>query len=120
MDIVIGAGISGLAYSLFSPNETLILEASSEIGGYCKTTKRNGYVWDYSGHFFHFNDKEIESLITRNLSQQSYAIDRCEIEKSDCSLAVNEKEYYNWGFIWNKIFRHDYIEFERKLFPCLL
>lgn len=67
MDIVIGAGISGLAYSLFSPNETLILEASSEIGGYCKTTKRNGYVWDYSGHFFHFNDKEIESLITRNL-----------------------------------------------------
>ncbi len=67
MDIVIGAGISGLAYSLFSPNETLILEASSEIGGYCKTTKRNGYVWDYSGHFFHFNDKKIESLITRNL-----------------------------------------------------
>lgn len=67
MDIVIGAGITGLTYSLFSPNETLILEASSEIGGYCKTTKRNGYVWDYSGHFFHFNDKEIESLITRNL-----------------------------------------------------
>lgn len=71
MDIVIGAGVSGLAYALFSPSETLILEATSEIGGYCKTTKRNGYVWDYSGHFFHFNDKDIETIITQNLPQNA-------------------------------------------------
>lgn len=71
MDVVIGAGITGLAYSLFSPRETLVLEATSDIGGYCKTTKRNGYVWDYSGHFFHFNDKDIEAIITQNLPQNA-------------------------------------------------
>ncbi len=67
MDIIIGGGVTGLSYALFTSNKSLILEAEPEIGGYCKTTKRNGYVWDYSGHFFHFNDKDIESIITRSL-----------------------------------------------------
>ena len=31
-----------------------------EIGGYCKTVKKDGFVWDYSGHFFHFKHPEIE------------------------------------------------------------
>ena len=53
MDIVIGAGVSGLSYSNFTKNDYLILEGDSEIGGYCKSIKQDGFVWDYSGHFFH-------------------------------------------------------------------
>lgn len=71
MDIVIGAGVTGIAYAYFSKNDTLILEAESNIGGYCRTTKRNGYIWDFSGHFFHFKDPDIAEIVTRNISKNS-------------------------------------------------
>jgi len=68
MDIIIGAGISGLSYAAFCGHKDyLILEQSDRIGGYCKTTERNGYVWDYSGHFFHFKDKEIEQFVAQGI-----------------------------------------------------
>lgn len=63
MDIIIGAGATGLAYAAMSGRECLILEADSEIGGYCKTVKQDGFVWDYSGHFFHFVDKNLKDFI---------------------------------------------------------
>ena len=68
MDIIIGAGISGLSYAAFCGHKDyLIVEQSDKIGGYCKTTERNGYVWDYSGHFFHFKDKEIEQFVAQRI-----------------------------------------------------
>ena len=64
MDVIIGAGITGLCYAMFSNNPNyIILEKEPEIGGYCRTIKRNGFVWDYSGHFFHFRDSYIRDLI---------------------------------------------------------
>lgn len=57
MDVIIGADITGLSYTMFAGNmDYRILENDNSIGGYCRTTKRNGFVWDYSGHFFHFQD----------------------------------------------------------------
>lgn len=67
MDIIIGAGATGLAYAAFTKNQYLILEADKEIGGYCKTVKKDGFVWDYSGHFFHFRQPEMEKLICENI-----------------------------------------------------
>jgi len=61
MDIIIGAGVTGLSYASFTKNDYLILEGTSEIGGYCKTIKQDGFTWDYSGHFFHFKNKESKS-----------------------------------------------------------
>ena len=64
MDLIIGAGITGLSYALFRKNhDYIIFEKEKTIGGYCRTTKRNGYVWDYSGHFFHFRDPDIKKVI---------------------------------------------------------
>lgn len=68
MDIIIGAGITGLSYAMFiGHKDYLILEKENEIGGYCRTTKRNGYVWDYSGHFFHFQDSKIKDIILEGM-----------------------------------------------------
>jgi len=59
--LVVGAGVSGLAFANFvDSDDYLIVEADTEIGGYCKTVKKDGFVWDYSGHFFHFKHKELE------------------------------------------------------------
>ena len=68
MDLIIGAGITGLCYAMFSGHQDyLILEKDKEIGGYCRTTKRNGFVWDYSGHFFHFQDPAIKEIILEGM-----------------------------------------------------
>ena len=71
MDLIIGAGISGISYVNFIKNDYLLIEKENEPGGYCRTIKRNGYVWDYSGHFFHFQHPNIEEFVCQNLSPSS-------------------------------------------------
>lgn len=71
MDIIIGAGISGLSYALFTKNDYLIIEQSDSIGGYCKTIYQDGFVWDYSGHFFHFQDQEIKDMVYRKIRPEN-------------------------------------------------
>jgi protoporphyrinogen oxidase len=71
MDIIIGSGVSGLSYAMFNSNDYIILEKDNLPGGYCKTTKRNGYVWDYSGHFFHFKDKKFKDIICNDISEDA-------------------------------------------------
>lgn len=70
MDIIIGAGVTGLSFALFDKsNKRLIIEKDAEIGGYCKTICKDGFVWDYSGHFFHFQNPEIKELVYRGLNK---------------------------------------------------
>ena len=62
--VIVGAGVTGLAFANFiEDDDVLILERDTEIGGYCKTVKQDGFVWDYSGHFFHFRDPAIERYL---------------------------------------------------------
>ncbi len=72
--LVVGAGITGLAtataLSERNDDDYLVLEADSEIGGYCKTVKKEGFVWDYSGHFFHFKHPEIEAWLRARMPGQ--------------------------------------------------
>ena len=56
--LMIGAGISNLTFANYAKDNYLIVEKESTVGGYCRTISRNGYVWDYAGHFFHFKTEE--------------------------------------------------------------
>jgi protoporphyrinogen oxidase len=78
--LVIGAGVSGLSFANWMRAEAsarqrpapemLVLEADSEPGGYCKTVVQDGFVWDYSGHFFHFTDPGIEAWLRARMPGQ--------------------------------------------------
>jgi protoporphyrinogen oxidase len=72
--LVVGAGITGLAtaaaLSARGIDDYVVLEASSEIGGWCKTVRKDGFVWDYSGHFFHFKHPEIEQWLRERMPGQ--------------------------------------------------
>jgi protoporphyrinogen oxidase len=72
--LVVGAGITGLATAAAlgerGDDDYLVLEADAEIGGYCKTVKKAGFVWDYSGHFFHFKRPEIEAWLRARMAGQ--------------------------------------------------
>lgn len=66
--LVIGAGISGLSFvNWLDDPQWLVLESDAEIGGYCKTVSKDGFVWDYSGHFFHFKHKDIEQYLIERM-----------------------------------------------------
>jgi len=70
--LIVGAGISGLATAAFlRDSDYLVIEAASEIGGYCKTVKRDGFTWDYSGHFFHFKHADIEAWLRERMPGQT-------------------------------------------------
>ncbi len=69
--LIVGAGVSGLATAAFlRDQDKLVLEADREIGGYCKTVQKEGFVWDYSGHFFHFRHPDIEAWLRERMTGQ--------------------------------------------------
>lgn len=69
--LIIGGGITGLSAASFLPHsDYLVLEKDSIPGGYCKTTVRGEYTWDYSGHFFHFNNPEIKDYVLANMESE--------------------------------------------------
>lgn len=69
--LIVGAGVSGLATAAaLTDDDYLVLEASDSIGGYCKTIVRDGFTWDYSGHFFHFKHREIETWLRERMPGQ--------------------------------------------------
>jgi len=86
--LIIGAGMSGLATAAFlRDSDYLVLERDAEIGGYCKTVKQDGFVWDYSGHFFHFKQPEIASYLHARMPAQRL-------------LEVNKRSFIHYGEQW--------------------
>ncbi len=69
MDLIIGGGVTGLSYAAFTDNEYLVIEAEKEVGGYCRTIKQDGFIWDYSGHFFHFRDEKLKQFVFDNMAK---------------------------------------------------
>jgi protoporphyrinogen oxidase len=76
--LIVGAGVTGLAtaaaLSERGDADYLVLEADREIGGWCKTVKKEGFVWDYSGHFFHFKHPEIEQWLRDRMPGQQIRV----------------------------------------------
>jgi protoporphyrinogen oxidase len=78
--VVVGAGVSGLGFGNAiraesarrgRPPSVLVLEKEQEPGGYCRTIEQAGFVWDYSGHFFHFRRPEIEAWLRERMPADS-------------------------------------------------
>ena len=106
--IIIGGGITGLSAASFIDHDWLLIEGSNELGGYCKTTISGDFVWDYSGHFFHFKNKEIKDYI---------------LEYIDCEVLDVKKVssiFYNNRLI-DFPFQHNIHQLDPKEFArCLL
>lgn len=87
--LIIGAGISGLTFANFLKDKNyLIIEKDNRVGGYCKTTIKDDYVWDYAGHFYHFKTDEMKELF-KNLM----------IGEEIVNQVKNTKIYYKGNYI---------------------
>jgi protoporphyrinogen oxidase len=67
--LIVGGGVSGLAAAGFLSDrfDCLLVEREPEIGGYCRTTHKDNFTWDYSGHFFHFRNNWIAEYVHRRM-----------------------------------------------------
>lgn len=86
--LIVGAGISGLTFANYCDGDYLIVEKESEVGGYCRTIKKGDYIWDYAGHFFHFNTKEFRDKFINQMPEEDI------IYNNKCTKIV-----YNGSFI---------------------
>ena len=86
--LIIGAGVSGLAYANFTNEDYIIIEKENEPGGLCKTIYDGEYVWDYAGHFFHFFNPTIKSLFDTHICHDDIVV---------CNKNTNI--YYNGNII---------------------
>jgi len=66
----IGPGLCHWWRELHPGADVVVLEAAPEPGGYCRTVVQDGFVWDYSGHFFHFKQPAIEAWLRARMPGQ--------------------------------------------------
>ena len=69
MIVIVGAGLAGLstAYHLAGTPYQLF-EREDEVGGLCRSYRKDGFTFDYTGHLLHFRQPEIKALVERLLA----------------------------------------------------
>lgn len=74
--LVLGAGLSGLSTARHlsrSGKKVLVVEKEKSVGGRAGTVKKDGFLFDHTGHLLHLHDpygkKFITSLLKGNLAQ---------------------------------------------------
>ncbi|MBU5450126.1 NAD(P)/FAD-dependent oxidoreductase [Acetivibrio sp. MSJd-27] len=61
--LILGAGLTGLTFAAHKQeHEYILIEKEKTYGGYCGTHIKNDFVWDYSGHFFHFKTQAVKQM----------------------------------------------------------
>lgn len=75
-NIVIGAGITGLAFGYFTKHPVIIFEKENSVGGLCRSIKDTGFTFDYSGHFIHIKDNKIKLLIEKLIGKKLLKVQR--------------------------------------------
>jgi protoporphyrinogen oxidase len=61
--IVVGGGLAGLACARELASGFTLLEAEDRLGGLCRTDVRDGFSFDWTGHWLHARDPEMKRLI---------------------------------------------------------
>lgn len=69
MIIIVGAGLAGLstAYHLAGIPYRLF-EREQEVGGLCRSYRKSGFTFDYTGHLLHFRQPQIKALVEQLLA----------------------------------------------------
>jgi protoporphyrinogen oxidase len=64
--LIAGGGLAGLACAreLFRDSSPyLLIEKEKEAGGLCRSVQTQGFTYDYTGHFLHFQDPKIKEWV---------------------------------------------------------
>ena len=92
--LIVGAGISGLTFANYC-DDYLIIEKENEVGGYCRTIRKNGYVWDYAGHFFHFKTQDFKDKFLKKMNKEDI------IYNNKCTKILYKNAFIDFPFQMN-------------------
>lgn len=115
MNIIIGAGMSGLTAARYLEGDFLVLEKEMSPGGLGTQYKAGDYWFDYSGHYFHFKDKEEIQTIVESVcafkkfdrDSKTYVMDRLVPFPLQFHLAY--LPLYKRNQIWDEIRRSPFV-----------
>ena len=68
--LILGAGLSGLSAAYFLRENKIkakIFEKEAKPGGLCRSVKKQGFIFDSSGHLLHFRNRNTLSLVKKVL-----------------------------------------------------
>jgi protoporphyrinogen oxidase len=77
--VIIGAGLAGLSAGYHAQQKNLdyeLYEADTLVGGCCRTIERDGFLFDYSGHFLHLKDLYFQGLVRELLADNLNILNR--------------------------------------------
>jgi len=55
---ILGGGLAGLSTAYFMQDKCVVLEENNELGGLCRSFKKDGFVYDIGGHILFSKNKE--------------------------------------------------------------
>ncbi|MBL9103865.1 MAG: FAD-dependent oxidoreductase [Myxococcales bacterium] len=61
--VVLGAGLTGLSAAYHLRRPTLLVEQQSSVGGHTRSVRRDGFVFDMTGHWLHLRDPQTRGLV---------------------------------------------------------
>lgn len=76
VDVVIGAGPTGLSAAYHLGGNTLLVEANGRVGGWCRSINDNGFTFDFAGHIMFSNDAYVHKLYEMLLGDNVHWQDR--------------------------------------------
>jgi protoporphyrinogen oxidase len=69
--VVLGAGLAGLAAALrLRSQPVMLVEREESVGGKARTHRRDGFVFDVTGHWLHLRDAAVRELVFELLEGQ--------------------------------------------------
>lgn len=75
-NIIIGAGLAGLACAVRLKKDFLIFEKEHHCGGLCNTEEESGYRFDRTGHLLHLRPGPVRKAVLNLLDEEPLVIKR--------------------------------------------
>src|SRR6185369_13103687 len=74
--IVVGAGPTGLSAAYHAGEDSILVEQTHRVGGWCRSIEVNGFTFDYAGHIMFSNDPYVHQLYQMLLGDNVHWQDR--------------------------------------------
>jgi len=74
--VIIGAGITGLSTAYHLKKNYVIFEKEDIAGGLCRSIKKDGFIFDYTGHFLHLHTDYGKKFISKLMDDNLIKIER--------------------------------------------
>lgn len=74
--VILGAGLAGLACGRILGDRAIVLEKDSRVGGTARSTQRDGFTFDVTGHWLHLATLEVRALVMELMGDELVSVQR--------------------------------------------